>query len=61
MTPQEAKQKLIESGVTAAEYARRNGFKYTQVIAVLNGTNKGRYGEAHRIAVALGLKQGEAT
>ncbi|WP_026600516.1 DNA-binding protein [Methylomonas sp. 11b] len=60
MTPQEAKQKLIESGVTAAEYARQHGFKYTQVVAVLNGTNKGRYGEAHRIAVALGLKQGEA-
>ena len=60
MTPEEAKQKLIDSGVTAAEYARANNFKYTQVVAVLNGTNKGRYGEAYRIAVALGLKGAQA-
>lgn len=56
MTPQEAKQKLINEGVTAVDFAKRHGFNYRQVVQVLNGRNKGRYGEAHHIAVALGLK-----
>jgi len=59
MTPQEAKQKLADKGITAVDYAKSNGFNYRTVVCVLNGTNKGRYGEAHRVAVALGLK-GEA-
>ena len=61
MTPQQAKEKLAEQGVTATDYAKKNNFNYRTVISVLNGTNKGRYGEAHRVAVALGLKSnGEA-
>lgn len=59
MTPQEAKEKLAEQGITAVAYAEKNKFSYRTVIAVLNGTNKGRYGEAHRVAVALEIKTGE--
>lgn len=57
MTPQEAKEKLVKQGITAKAYAEQNDFKYRTVISVLNGTNKGRYGEAHRVAVALGVKE----
>jgi gp16 family phage-associated protein len=60
MTPEEAKQNLADIGVTAVDFAKNHNLKYRTVVAVLNGTNKGRYGEAHRVAVALGLKQGEA-
>ncbi|PPD34926.1 MAG: DNA-binding protein [Methylomonas sp.] len=57
MTPEQAKQKLINNGITAVDYARENGFNYRTVVCVLNGTNKGRSGEAHRVAVALGIKK----
>jgi gp16 family phage-associated protein len=56
MTLEEAKAELSRKGITAVEYAQQNSFKYRTVIAVLNGTNKGKYGEAHRVAVALGIK-----
>lgn len=46
------------AGVTVAEWARTNGFHRMTVVEVLRGTRKGLYGEAHRCAVALGLKEG---
>ncbi len=56
MTPQQAKEKLRKKGITAADFAKEKGLNYRTVIAVLNGVNKGRNGEAHKCAVALGLK-----
>lgn len=50
------KDRLEEHGVSIAEWARSNGFKYRTVIAVLHGELKGKRGISHRIAVALGLK-----
>lgn len=54
--PEVAKQELYAKGVTLAEFASKNGFKYRTVSEVVRGVNKGLYGEGHRVAVALGLK-----
>lgn len=56
MTVDEVKEQFEKQGKTFAQWAREKGFKYRTVTAVINGTNKGRYGEAHRVAVALGIK-----
>lgn len=50
------KQQLIAQGKTITSWAKENGFEYPVVVQVLNGANKGKRGEAHRVAVALGLK-----
>lgn len=51
--------RLSAQGLTVSDWARAHGFPVTQVSHVLNGQLKGRYGLSHRIAVALGLKEGE--
>jgi len=56
-TPEQVKKQFEKRGWTYAGWARENGFSPRTVVAVLNGVNKGRYGEAHRAAVALGLKE----
>lgn len=43
-------------GVSIAEWARARGFNRFTVYRVLSGKVKGTRGEAHKIAVALGLK-----
>lgn len=57
MTPDQVKARFEREGKTFAEWAKEKGFEYRTVIAVVNGVNKGRYGEAHKVAVALGLKK----
>lgn len=57
MTPAEAKEKLRNQGVTTKDWAESNGFDYSITINVLNGANKGHRGQAHEIAVALGIKK----
>lgn len=47
-----------EAGITIAGWARANGFARMTVVDVLLGRRDGHYGEAHRVAVALGLKKG---
>lgn len=44
------------SGLAISEWADANGFRRGSVYAVLAGRTKGRRGEAHQIAQALGLK-----
>ena len=44
------------AGLTVSEWAKTQGFKRENVYSVLAGRTKGRRGEAHRIAQALGLK-----
>ena len=56
-SPAAAKRTLQMQGVTLSEFARMHGFKYRTVSEVIRGVNKGLYGEGHRVAVALGLKQ----
>lgn len=44
------------SGTPVTSWAQANGFAPSVVYALLAGRTKGRRGEAHRAAVALGLK-----
>lgn len=51
-------------GLSVAQWAQENEFSYPLVVSVLARARKGkpapRIGKSHRIAVALGLKTGEA-
>jgi gp16 family phage-associated protein len=47
------------SGWSVAEWARLQGFSTGLVYQVLEGRRKCLRGQSYRIAVALGLKQGE--
>lgn len=47
-----------EAGVSVSGWAKANGFARMTVMDVLHGRRAGHYGEAHRVAVALGLKKG---
>lgn len=48
---------LWAEGKTVASWAKEHGFSERAVRAVISGHNKGNYGQAHQIAVALGLKE----
>jgi len=51
------REALRAQGVTVREWAEQHGFPERAVRAVLSGHNKGNYGQSHRIAVALGIKE----
>lgn len=55
-SPEKVKEFFRRSGVTVAEWAEANGYTRHKVYLVLNGQNKGLWGESHKIAVALGIK-----
>lgn len=55
----EVRANFEAQGMAVTDWAEANGFKREDVYAVLNGRTKGRRGQAHRIAVALGLKSTE--
>lgn len=57
-THDEAKEYLRSQGLTAAAWARANGFPVRVVQEVLRDRAKGNYGVAHDVAVALGIKAG---
>lgn len=56
LTGQQAKAVLRAKGITLKQFAEHNRFKYRIVSEVVRGVNKGRYGEGHKVAVALGIK-----
>lgn len=47
---------LRANGVTQTAWAKQHGYKPQKVIRLLNGYEKGHFGQSHEIAVALGLK-----
>lgn len=51
------REQFAASGTNISEWARDRGFSVSLVQSVLSGKRRCRYGESHRIAVALGLKQ----
>lgn len=55
---EEVRDELFKKGVSIAEWARENGFKYGQVIDVLRSDRQCRRGNSHKIAVLLGIKDG---
>lgn len=54
----EARDNLRKEGITLKEWAAINGFPLHAVRAVVYGRNIGNYGQSHKIAVALGVKDG---
>lgn len=60
MTAEQIKKKFRRNGLTFSRWARQEGYTPNKVIRVLNGFDKGNYGQAHEIAVKLGLKEADA-
>ena len=58
-TPDEARAELQRKGISISKWATANGFSINLVFDVLAGRKKGVRGEAHKVAVKLGLKEGE--
>lgn len=58
-TAEQVKAGFKKAGTTVTEWAVANGFSPNSVYQVLNGFSKGHYGQAHDIAVALGMKLAE--
>jgi len=53
----QARAAFHERGESIAEWAREHGFSASAVYQVLSGRSLALRGEAHRIAVELGLKR----
>jgi len=58
-TADEAKAEIEKSGLTIAKWAVKNGVAPSAVYAVLKGRLIGNYGDSHKAAVLLGMKEGE--
>ncbi|HAU3148744.1 TPA: DNA-binding protein [Salmonella enterica subsp. diarizonae] len=56
MTPAQVKTRFQQRGITVTQWAEENGYSREAVYRVLNGITKAKYGQAHEIAVKLGLK-----
>ncbi|NDV20942.1 DNA-binding protein [Pseudodesulfovibrio sp. JC047] len=59
LTPDEARAKLDEQGLSIARWAVQHGLNPNTVSDLLNGRKKGVRGESHNAAVLLGLKHGK--
>ncbi|MFZ5567845.1 MAG: DNA-binding protein [Pseudomonadota bacterium] len=57
LTPQQARHWFEAAGVSISDWAQTNGFKRDLVYSLLAGRIRGSRGDAHRAAVALGLKR----
>ncbi len=55
-TVEEARAWFEGTGQTVTQWAEDHGFSASVVYALLSGRTRGRRGDAHRAAVALGLK-----
>lgn len=58
LTPQQVRADWARHGKTMAGWARDHGFDKATVCQVMNGRNAASTGVGHRIAVALGIKDG---
>lgn len=58
-TPQEIRAEWLRKGITQNSWARKHGFNLATVSQVMNGKNTGSRGTGHKIAVLLGIKDGE--
>lgn len=58
-TPQEVRDGFLRKGISIASWARVNGFDKATVSQVITGQNSASRGTGHKIAVMLGLKDGE--
>lgn len=56
LTLEEVKEGFVSRGETMTAWAAAHGFRRDLVYSMLNGRLKGRWGTAHRLTIALGLK-----
>lgn len=55
-TPAQARKWLEANGINISEWSRQHGVSRHTVADLLRGKRKGHRGEAHRAAIALGMK-----
>lgn len=55
---EQALERLRDAGLSVPQWSAANGFNTATVKAVLYGHSKAMRGEAHRVAIALGIKPG---
>jgi len=60
LTPDQVREQFRQAGKTITTWALENGYRRNAVYRVLNGQDKAHYGQAHDIAVKLGLKAAAA-
>lgn len=58
-TPEEVRADFQRKGLSISAWAKEHGFGRATVHAVLSGRLAGRIGQSHRVAVLLGIKDGE--
>lgn len=58
-SPQEVRADFLRKGISMSSWAREQGFNKATVCQVLKGQNSGARGVGHKIAVLLGIKDGE--
>jgi len=54
----QAREALSQRGITISEFCRAHDLNRNMVYDLLAGRKKGNFGEAHRAAVLLGIKEG---
>lgn len=57
-TPAEARAEFRRVGKSMKAWARENGVHHETVYRVLKGIQKGERGDAHKVCVLLGIKDG---
>ncbi len=57
-TLEQVKAELLHKGLSMAAWARKNGVNEELTRRILLGRIECRYGQSHKIAVKLGLKDG---
>lgn len=58
-TAEQVREEFQRKGISIASWAAANGFSYNMVLEVMAGRKKGLRGQSHKIAVKLGMKEGE--
>lgn len=58
-TGAQVRQEFRRRGQTVRAWATQHGFSESLVHEVLSGRKKGCWGQAHQVAVLLGMKDGE--
>ena len=58
-TPEDIRKEFERKGISISSWAQANGYSTNLVFEVLAGRKKGIRGQSHKIAVQLGMKQGE--
>lgn len=58
-TGEQVRDEFGRAGKSVSEWARTHGFKPSLVFEVIEGRVQAKRGKSHRIAVLLGMKDGE--